>query len=52
VKSFKPLEFRLRDAPAFRFNNRKATDADRFSMALLGVVGRRLTYKELTGKQA
>jgi transposase-like protein len=44
--------FRYLDEQAFRFNNRKATDADRFNMALLGVVGKRVTYKELTGKEA
>lgn len=44
--------FRYLDEQAFRFNNRKATDADRFNLALLGVVGKRVTYKELTGKEA
>jgi transposase-like protein len=44
--------FRYLDEQAFRFNNRKATDADRFNMALLGVVGKRVTYKALTGKEA
>jgi hypothetical protein len=44
--------FRYLDEQAFRFNNRKATDADRFNMALSGIVGKRTTYKELTGKEA
>jgi transposase-like protein len=42
--------FRYLDEQAFRFNNRKATDADRFNMALMGIVGKRVMYKELTGK--
>jgi len=33
----------------FRFNERMDNDAGRFHKALGGVVGRRLTYKELTG---
>lgn len=44
--------FRYLDEQAFRFNNRKAADADRFNMALLGILGKRLTYTELTGKEA
>jgi transposase-like protein len=44
--------FRYLDEQAFRFNNRKATDADRFNMALANVVGKRVTYGELTGKTA
>lgn len=38
------------DEQAFRFNNRKVKDADRFRKAVDGVSGQRLTYKELTGK--
>jgi transposase-like protein len=44
--------FRYLDEQAFRFNNRKATDLDRFNIALMGVVGKRVTYKTLTGKEA
>ena len=44
--------FRYLDEQAFRFNNRKATDADRFNMALKGIIGKRITYKDLTGKEA
>jgi hypothetical protein len=35
----------------FRYNNRtNKTDADRFSLAVSQILGRRLTYAELTGK--
>ena len=44
--------FRYLDEQAFRFNNRKVTDGDRFEIALFGIVGRRVTYKALTGKEA
>jgi hypothetical protein len=44
--------FRYLDEQAFRLNNRKATDADRFNMALKGIMGKRVTYKDLTGKEA
>lgn len=42
--------FRCLDEQAFRFNNRKATDAGRFNMALSQILGKRLTYCQLTGK--
>jgi hypothetical protein len=35
---------------AFRFNNRKDTDAQRFDTMLAGIVGKRLTYDQVTGK--
>jgi transposase-like protein len=42
--------FRYLDEQAFRFNNRiEMNDADRFSLAIYGIVGRRLTYKDLIG---
>lgn len=41
--------FRYLDEQSFRFNEREGTDADRFQAVLKSVVGRRLTYKELTG---
>ncbi|MEZ5420758.1 MAG: IS1595 family transposase, partial [Vicinamibacterales bacterium] len=41
--------FRYLDEQAFRFNERKASDAARFSMLLDGVVGKRLTYETLIG---
>jgi transposase-like protein len=49
--------FRYIDEQAFRYNNRATkdnplNDADRFALAVSQVVGRRLTYKELTGKAA
>lgn len=34
---------------AFRFNERKDNDAGRFRKALAGIVGKRLTYKDLIG---
>lgn len=37
------------DEQVFRFNERKGGDAERFGTALRGIVGRRLTYKDLTG---
>jgi hypothetical protein len=42
--------FRYLDEQAFRFNNRKVSDGVRFVEALSSVVGKRLTYQELTGK--
>jgi transposase-like protein len=48
---------RYLDEQTFRFNNRATkdnplTDADRFMAAMIHVTGRRLTYAELTGKEA
>ena len=45
------------DEQIFRFNNRATpdnplNDADRFTLALSQIVGKRLTYSELTGKDA
>ncbi len=42
--------FRYLDEQSFRFNNRKLTDAQRFDIATRGMVGKRLTFVELTGK--
>jgi transposase-like protein len=42
--------FRYIDEQAYRFNNRKLNDAERFASVLKQIVGRRLTYKQLTGK--
>jgi transposase-like protein len=42
--------FRYLDEQAFRYNNREATDAERFVMVMKQIVGKRLTYDELTGK--
>lgn len=43
--------FRYLDEQAFRFNERFGNDGDRFLSALTGIVGKRLTYKGLIGKQ-
>ena len=42
--------FRYLDEQAFRYNNRKIDDASRFAATLAGVTGKRLTYRQLTGK--
>ncbi len=42
--------FRYIDEQACRFNNRKMTDGERFDIAVREIVGKRLTYAELTGK--
>jgi transposase-like protein len=43
--------FRYLDEQAFRYNNRTdMNDADRFVMAMTQTIGKRVTYKELTGK--
>ena len=49
--------FRYIDEQAFRYNNRggkkrdnRITDVQRFDLALTGVVGKRLTFAEVTGK--
>jgi transposase-like protein len=42
--------FRYLDEQAFRFNERKSTDGQHFIEALSGATGRRLTLKEVTGK--
>jgi len=38
------------DEQAFRFNERKLNDSQRFSVVMPGVVGKRITYKELIGQ--
>jgi transposase-like protein len=43
--------FRYLDEQTFRYNNRKDMgNADRFKLALSQIVGKRLTYAEVTGK--
>jgi transposase-like protein len=44
--------FRYLDEQAFRFNNRKATPLERFMLAMENVWGQRVTWNELTGKDA
>jgi transposase-like protein len=43
--------FRYLDEQVYRFNNRKMTDAERFDVAVRGIVEKRLTFDQLTGKQ-
>src|SRR5947208_11811389 len=38
--------FRYLDEQSFRFNNRKLTDGMRFLRAAVGIIGKRVTYKE------
>ena len=42
--------FRYVDEQAFRFNTRKMDDINRFVTGMRQIVGRRLTYAQLTGK--
>src|SRR5271157_692863 len=42
--------FRYLDEQSFRYNNRKNDDAGRFDFAVRGIVGKRLTFAEVTGK--
>jgi len=42
--------FRYLDEQLFRYNYRELTDGERFVMVLQQVVGKRLTYADLTGK--
>ena len=42
--------FRYLDEQSFRYNNRKLTDGERFAIVVKQVLGKRLTYSELTGK--
>jgi transposase-like protein len=44
--------FRYLDEQAFKFNNRKLSDALRFVATAIAVVGKRLTYSELIGAEA
>jgi transposase-like protein len=43
--------FRYLDEQAFRFNNRKANDAQRFVRLVREAVGKRLDYETLTGRR-
>jgi hypothetical protein len=42
--------FRYLDEQAFRYNERHTTDRDRFLQLCHNVTGRRVTWKQLTGK--
>lgn len=44
--------FRYLDEQAFRFNNRVLSDAQRFALAIAGIVGKRLTYAQLIASAA
>ena len=41
--------FRYLDEQAYRFNNRKLTDAERFDAAVRKIVGKRIKYEQLIG---
>jgi ISXO2-like transposase domain len=41
--------FRYLDEQAYRFNNRKPSDGERFSLAASGVLGKRQTFDQLIG---
>jgi transposase-like protein len=43
--------FRYLDEQAFRYNNRKMTDGERFVAAMAQMAGKRLTWNRLTGKE-
>lgn len=42
--------FRYLDEQAFRFNNRDMSDGQRFVVAMRQIVGRRVTFEQLTGQ--
>jgi hypothetical protein len=42
--------FRYLDEQSYRFNNRKMDDFDRFKLAASQIVGKRVTWDQLTGK--
>jgi transposase-like protein len=44
--------FRYLDEQVFRYNNRKMSDGDRFDIIVRSIVGKRLTWNDLTGKTA
>lgn len=43
--------FRYLDEQSFRFNNRKVDDSDRFIKVAQNITDKRVTYRELTGKE-
>lgn len=44
--------FRYLDEQSFRYNFRDGNDRDRFEESITGITGKRMTYKQLTGKVA
>jgi len=43
--------FRYLDEETFRYNERSATDAQRFALVLSSIAGKRLTYDRLTAQE-
>jgi len=43
--------FRYLDEQAFRYNNRKMNDGERFDIMVRQIVGKRITWNQLTGKE-
>jgi hypothetical protein len=50
VQITEPHLFRYLDEQTWRFNRRKQDDEGRFKWAVANVLGKRLTWKELTGR--
>ena len=48
--SSRSICFAISTKQAFRYNERKANDGERFARVMSQVTGRRLTYKNLTGR--
>jgi hypothetical protein len=44
--------FRYLDEQAFRYNHRKMNDGERFDIVVRQIVGKRLTWDQLTGKES
>ena len=44
--------FRYLDEQAFRFNEREGTDSERFLKGIVGIIGKRLEYMALIGKNS
>jgi hypothetical protein len=42
--------FRYLDEQSFRFNNRTLNDGQRFDIASRAIIGKRLTFAQVTGK--
>jgi hypothetical protein len=42
--------FRYLDEQSYRFNNRHMADAERFDIAVRGIIGKRIMFDQLTGK--
>jgi hypothetical protein len=44
--------FRYIDEQAYRYNNRRMDDSEWFDFAVKGIVGKRVTWEQLTGKDS